>query len=453
MCNESEGNPPLCNVRADAPRRNRFGQAAQYLVVFGAAAAAAFGGLVAEDLLPSRDGWFENNFRVARIVGLVISLGLAAFGTWMLTQRRRNRGTLYYLRFQSETNPDFHERVMSQSRSEYLDFRSISAWCDPTLADVQKSGSHAYHVVDVRQQVNEMSAELQRAANDDSGESGFDIAPNLLFPTALALGYDWLPFGDVTLREFNGRSNKNVEDFQWKLHEPVLTGQGKPTMKSRIIGEPVQHYNARNNAVYRLTENTSYQTTGKLPSERVHTVWLEYRLSDRDYSGTPEQAKDRRNRIDRMSSVHKDTADVLRIIHVEKAIRENETDYCLVCCTVEDTAADQRLTVFQLTEGAAYWLARTLRDFPNAIVFIAGAIPKTVSFALGYMMNQIPVSNSQDKDPEYPWFGTDGTYHPWQRIIPMGHFLFEEPELRPMWVRYDQIDPHELITKAEGAHQ
>ncbi|MFT3945074.1 MAG: hypothetical protein QM705_14800 [Ancrocorticia sp.] len=509
--------------------------------MFAGAAATAFGGLLAEDTFPQKDHFSSGaSFSIFRLVLFTFFIALAMYATKQLTKRQLSHGTLYYLRFQNETNPDFHGDVVSEARSKYLDFRSVSAWCDPGIAEVrsdieghtgelrnkeisneqklprsrpkwmqrlcsdvseasskQDSSPSQYHVVDVRKQLNEMSAELQRTTNDDTGDSGFDVAPNLIFPAALALGYDWMPPGEATLHEFNPEGNETksdpsddskpesgksesaeddspekkdadttqhyIKEFQWRLHKPILTGQGGETPNPHDSKKPVRHFDVRGTSPYRLCAQTEYlrchlDLKGK-PTEPPRSVWLEFRVSDQDFSGNVEQARNRSIEKSRMFSDHKDEADVQRIIHMEQSLAQPSARYHVVTCTDDPKENVSGLTVFQMAEGCAYWIARTLRDFPDATIFIAAAMPKTVSFAVGYMMNQIPVGRPPkpeeeppfEGDPEtFPWFQKDGTYHPWRRIVPMGHFLFERPELRPMWVRDDQIDPNVLIDKAKA---
>lgn len=452
---------PVCLVQADKAERSLFQRIAQYILVVAGAAATSFGGLVAEDAVPVPDP--ENPVKSmlveGRFIGLVISIGFVLWSLWLLTHYRRNRGTLYYLRFQNETNPDYHEEVVDKARSEYMDFRSVSAWCDPGIEEEKDSSSSRYHVVDVRKQLNEMSAEFQRTTNDDAGDSGFDIAPNLLFPAALALGYEWMPPGEATLREFNKipakkqkhndeTERRDVEEFQWKLHKAALDGKGAIT-KTRIsnwlpsaLKQPIYHFDANAHSSFKLADVTEYQHvepgTSSCSANQVRSVWLEFRLTQDDYSGTGVEKEDRKYSRKKMISTHKDDAEVLRVVQMMRTSNSHNETYSLVSYTSKASHHASGFTVLQIAEGVAFWIAKTLREFPNATVFVAGAMPKTMSFAAGYMINRVPPSTAS------------GPYHPWRRIVPMGHFLFERPMLRPMWVRDDQIDPNVLIDKAKA---
>lgn len=494
---EEDKKAPACSIQTGLVRHSRwqhlFQQKAQYALVFFGAVATAFGSLVAEDTFPQEDHFSSDfKFSIFRIALFIAFLGLAIYATRQLTKKQLNRGTLYYLRFQSETNPDFHEDVVDEARSEYLDFRSASAWCDPALAD---SYTNPHRVVDVRQQLEEMSRELQRAVNDDARGSGFDIAPNLLFPAGLALGYDWMPPGRVTLRELNKKSEpdppttelsifqkvfgdiwrkqkcisepsetSDPEDFQWTLHKANLTGTAAEVHSKKGKQPMHSHLDITSSHSYRLCSETSFCTwvTSSIPlvgrdhNDDVRSVWLEFRLTNQDYTGSVQDVKLRNPHKKRMESKLKDSADVHRIIHVAEFPDESSSgQYRRLNYSNKLQTNDSGLTILQIAEASAYWIARTLRDFPNATVFIAAATPKTLPFVTGYFMNQVPVGKVRGKiDPvTFPWFQSDGPYHPWQRIVPMGHFLGENPELRPMWVRDDQIDPNVLIERAFGSNE
>lgn len=431
----SEHPPEEYCIQADAAAPMRLQRFASLLLLFAAAAAAAFGGLVAEDVFSGGNDVSVTHLLTLRTVMLIVSLALAGWATWILTIQKNNRGTLYYLRFQSETNPDFHEDVVEKARAEYLDFRSISAWCDP--ASNQDSD---HRVVDVRRQVGGMSAELQRAANDDTGESGFDVAPNLIFPAALALGYDWTPPGRTTLRELNPprQGHREVEQFQWLLPRGDVSGKGEISNKTKIFGRWIQHFDAESSASFRIAE---LDPPEELPTS-LRSVWLEFRLTDHDYSGPTAG----------FTSDLKDKSDFKRIVGVEgpcsKGPNKHEAKRLKI---TSERLLYSGISVLEIAEAVAYWIARTLHDFPESTVFVAGAMPKSVSFAAGHLMTQTRAVSFNEENKSNPWFSdkSPGLYHPWQRIVPMGFFLYEEnPPLRPMWVREDQVDPAILIKKA-----
>lgn len=379
------------------------------MLVLSGSAAAAFGGLVAEDFFPGGDKGVQLNPDWWRIAALVFALLVAVWATWSLSTHRQRRGTLYYLRLQNETNPDYHRDAVSKAAKEYLGFRSIAAWCDPGLG-----------TVDLCAAIAGMSSELERVINDDADDSGFDIAPNLVFPAALALGYDWIPPRNVRLREFNSpRRDKqtDIQAFQWDLACATASGEG---CGKRTLAHKRGHFDAKAVSGYRLCA-ADLRSAGVAAT----SVWLEYWLSDTDSS----------DRKEAMTSPLKLAAEVIRTIRVEQPgpVAGASGAYTRLSYGSDaDTAGSTGLTVMQIAEGGAYWLRKTLEDFPNATVFVAARMPKTVSFAMGYLMTRPPMQRA--------------AAHPWRRIVPMGYFGHEPyPELRPTWVRADQKDPDQLI--------
>ncbi|MFT3861386.1 hypothetical protein [Micropruina sp.] len=398
---------------------------AEPLLVFAGSVAAAFAGLVAEDFFPGREEWLTWCVRLLRIGCLLAATVLAWLALRRLRLRRRLRGTLYYLRMQSDTNDDYHSRAINQASKDYLGFRAMAAWCDPGTG-----------IVDVRDHVTRLSTELQRSTNDDADDSGFDIAPNLIFPVALGVGYDWIPPGpgELRLREFSTRVGKeNLQDFEWRLGCLSAAGAAPPDRETGVsppdkpvCGQPecrTRHFRVNGPAgrvnMCAVTDRLNLDTP-------VRAVWLEYWLTASDYTKKPFL----------MESQYKASAQVTRIIRVEvKVSAESAAAYTLLSYT--DQGVESEMTVRQIAEGAAYWLGETLREYPDATVFVAGGMPKTVALAMGYLMTRPPLQKP--------------AAHPWRRIVPMGYFLGEPDPLRPMWVRPDQCDPDQLIAQA-GLH-
>lgn len=403
------------SISAEPERRPARHKGAEYLLLVSGTTAAALAGLVAEDFLPQpRTCCLQGigdlivwNPQWLRIVLLVAAIGLAALAVHWLKRRRASRGTLYYLRFQNETNPDYHRAAVAKASGEYLGFRAISAWCDPEE-----------DIVDVRRAVSGISAEFERAINDDSDDSGYHVAPNLMFPVALAVGYDWIPPQGVTLREFSlGKDKVDLQDFQWDLACAGTAGCG---LKNKCGGP---HFDPNDTSAFRVVADTERRDEGVADWE-VPTVWLEFRLTDRDYA------------TQAMASRHKTAAAVSRVVHVAgpHGAEGVEPDYLRLKYGIAPDVEASGLAVRQIAEGAAYWLGQTLRDFPKATVFVAAATPKTVSLAIGYLLTQPPLASPAS--------------HPWRRIVPMCYFDYEpHPQLRPMWVRHDQTDPRDLIAR------
>ncbi len=399
-------------VRSDEPRARprqlrwvlpRPGAAA--VLVASGALVTAFSAILMEETFPLAHGrrWavgFTGNGW--RLIGFIVSGLATAWAVWSLRVHRRRRGTLYYVRMQNEVATDLHRDAAERATEEYLAYRSIAAWFDPGPG-----------TVDVRPVLATVTAELQRTVNDDSHDSGYDIAPNLIFPAALAAGYDWVPPPQVNLREINGPGRP---DFEWRLG--CATSSGGRCRRADDPKHRIEHFNPdRSAGPHRIS---AWPRTTQ-PDPAVRSVWLELRLTGEARTMEPPYE-----------------TDLVRVVGVTTAkANEGAADLTAEPLTYAPRSAlpATRLTTLQVAEGAAYWIGRTLNDYPAATVFVAAALPKTVSFAVGHLLTQ-PTP-------------TGAAAHLWRRIVPMGHFQHEN-ELRPMWVRPDQRDPDELIAALFG---
>lgn len=377
---------------------------ARFVLAIFASGATAFASLLVEGLFPPGAGPWNRDLPDNRFwaLGFVVSIALTVWAAWSLRAQSRQRGTLYYLRLQADTVPDLHKEAVASAASSYLGYRSVTAWLDPGLG-----------TVDVRRQVESVSAELQRAINDDSDDSGFDIAPNLVFPAALAVGFDWVPPREVRMREINGpRNGRQTPGFDWFLHCATRSGHGcrMPVDHRR----EVQHFKVTDEvAATRISQHTTSPT-----APTVRYVWLELILSDQDRT---------------IASPLKEKSDLIRTVacfaQSPRALVPRPLAY-------RSKSGDHQLSVVQVAEAGAYWIGQTFVDFPDATIIVACAAPKTVTFAIGHLLGR--------PFPPHP------AGHIWRKLVPMGHFQFEEPEMRPMWVRHDQTNPDLLLAPLIG---
>lgn len=377
-------------IQPPLPRR-----VATPLLVVAASVLTALAGLLIEALFPVAKGgwalgWTSNRWQP---IGFIVAGLVTVWSWWSLRVHSRGRGTLYYLRLISDTAPDLQQQAASQARKDYLGYRSITAWIDP-------GGGTA----DARAEVRAMSEELQRALNDDEDDSGFDFVPNLLFPAALAVGFDCALPANSQLREMNGRTGE--PEFTWPLGCASASGQGCAADRTHEPAHYLSNSDADGPHIDAWPEATQQNPV-------VRSVWLELRMTG---SAQP------------VDSIWKDGADVCRTVGVVS----RPGDASPARLTYQPVAAEHGgLYVGEVAEGCAYWIGQTLRDYPDATVFVAVFAPKTVSLAIGHLLTRPPLDGA--------------AAHPWRRIIPMGYFAGDTPPLRPMWVRHDQADPDELI--------
>lgn len=114
-------------------------------------------------------------------LGGLILLALAVALRDRLTE---STGTLYYIRLLGESMFDWHEKTLSRLSRGHLSTRRVTR----TLS--LPSSFDATDVLDIAADVEEVTRALQETMNDDDSSTAFHLAPNLLWPAALALGYD-----------------------------------------------------------------------------------------------------------------------------------------------------------------------------------------------------------------------------------------------------------------------
>ncbi|HEY6422282.1 MAG TPA: hypothetical protein VIY28_03345 [Pseudonocardiaceae bacterium] len=200
--------PPLrerLRARVSASRRTLADVGVAVLV----AASAAMGGLVLDNALPvgaapvtfSALRWA---FMIAFLVGLILCVAY----------RRRvyqGTGTLYSLSFLDETMLDYHEQAQSDAASGHMAVRLLGRRVD--VLGRERDGA-----VDVVQPRQELSRALESAMNQDRDDTGYAVAPVLLWPAALAIGASltrtdrirFLDYDKKTTTEFRLR-NKEFE--------------------------------------------------------------------------------------------------------------------------------------------------------------------------------------------------------------------------------------------------
>jgi hypothetical protein len=142
-------------------------------------ASAAMAGLVLDNALPV--GATPMSFPGRRwAVMILLLVGLIS----SVIYRRRvyqRTGTLYSLSFLDETMPDYHEAAQDDAAHNHMAVRLLGRRVD--VLGLERDG-----VVDVVQPRQELSRALESAMNQDRDDTGYAVAPNLLWPAALAVG-------------------------------------------------------------------------------------------------------------------------------------------------------------------------------------------------------------------------------------------------------------------------
>lgn len=142
-------------------------------------ALAAIFGLVLEDAFPVGEN--ARTFSAARWAIMIGCLGAlvaaVAYRRWVY----RSTGTLYSLSFLDETMNDYHEPAQQDAERWHMGARLIGRRVD--VLGRERDG-----VVDVVQPRQELSRALESAMNQDRDDTGYAVAPMMLWPAALAVG-------------------------------------------------------------------------------------------------------------------------------------------------------------------------------------------------------------------------------------------------------------------------
>ena len=164
--------------------------------------AVAVAGLVVEDILP-RSGCLR--FLVA-----IVFLALLVFLVWWRTRLNTVSGTFYYVRLLEGWMQDRHLEEERSRRRDHLDERVISR----NLIAQPVGG-----VRDIASEVMEVARDLQMTMNEDDIGTGFTLAPNVLWPMAMSLGYDLFAWPDLQLRELSDHDER--QRITWTMNGQV----------------------------------------------------------------------------------------------------------------------------------------------------------------------------------------------------------------------------------------
>ena len=352
----------------------------------------AFGGLVAEDLVardasctistvsdlwsdtctsPSRLGWF-----IGTLLVLVVAMALRA---WLMA----HNGTLYYLRLLPAESADRMRAAVDVANARSLGFRSATGWFGTADA-----------VVDLRRQVDHISDELERAMNDDDDATGFVLAPNLAFPAALAVGYD------VLLRERTHLAELPVEARRRRLPggdtgvRTVYFDDGDDMWAER-------RWRSRRSQPRGELAMVTFPAGSAVaaPADRisVRRVWLSLQLE----GGGPVSEVDAGHPL-------REAADLVVVVAPTHGAGRATAGSAPTDDSGSDTTATlrpwtlpagrwypgasgrqiDRRTFARLVEELSGAVEQVLDDYPEAHVLLSGRMPRSVAFALGYVISQ-----------------------------------------------------------------
>lgn len=369
------------------------------LIAITVALTTAFGGLVAEDLIardasctistvsdlwsdtctsPSRLGWFLGT--------LLVLVAAMAVRAWLMA----HNGTLYYLRLLPAESADRMRAAVDVANARSLGFRSATGWFGTANA-----------VVDLRREVDHISDELERAMNDDDDATGFLLAPNLAFPAALAVGYDTLLRERTHLAELPVAARKRrlpggdtgVRTVYFDDGDDEWTERRWRSRRSQAGAELAMVTLPAGSAVEAPADRTS-----------VRRVWLSLQLE----GGGPVSEVDAGHPL-------REAADLVVVVGPTEGASGAEGTGPTTANgvgAVADTAAAADATLRPWTLPAGRWypgasgrqvdrrafarlveelsgaVEQVLDDYPEAHVLLSGRMPRSVAFALGYVISQ-----------------------------------------------------------------
>ncbi len=165
----------------------RFIDGLNVLIALLVAATSALGSLVVEDLLPlsAETAWHIEAARGWWLVGLTVALGVVV---WVRSGVHRYAGALYYVRILDDQMTDRHDQARISAQRRRMGMKTVSRWAD--LRSRTTDG-----VIDVADVCEDVSRSLELVVNNEPGDYGRAIAPNVLWPAALAIGAE-LPLVD-----------------------------------------------------------------------------------------------------------------------------------------------------------------------------------------------------------------------------------------------------------------
>lgn len=204
-------------------RRGWWGRINDVAIVLLAAVTTACAGLVFEDALPlSPVGVRFDPRRWLVLVAVAVALTLLL---WIRQRRQRFSGTLYYVRYLMEWMGDWRLDQLRAVQEGFLDKRVVTAWCTTPQEN---------DVLDIARDTGMLTRELQSTMNGDRADTGFNLAPNLLLPAGVALGYDLYAWDDLSLEElFDGEKPVTLS---WTLDdEPKWLGFESPTTREQAL--------------------------------------------------------------------------------------------------------------------------------------------------------------------------------------------------------------------------
>ena len=186
-------------------------------------ASAAIFGLVLEDTFPVHGNpRTVSGARWAIMIGMISLLVLfVAYRRWVY----RDIGTLFSLIFLDETMSDYHEKARVDAARWHMAERLISRRID--VLGRERDG-----VVDVVQPCQDLSRAVEDALDQDREDTGYAVAPNLLWPAALAVGASLTRTDKMRFLDYDKETTK------FRLRDKAAERVAVRTDPDRVVAAP-----------------------------------------------------------------------------------------------------------------------------------------------------------------------------------------------------------------------
>lgn len=347
--------------------------------------AVAIAGLAVEHVFV--DGW-TGPVRGPYPLWLTVSLiaWLLSF-EWRLYLSRAV-GTLYHVRMMPPSMRNWHLETQEIARRKYLRIVRI-------LRGVNLAAEEG--VIDLRADIAAVEDKVLDLVNADDDQTGYTVAPDILAPAAIALGYRvTVPPGTV-FQDFGDQGRDN--GFEWRLEDGPTKG---------------------------------FRDVATHAAEWSHPAGIHVHAA---FSGVADYAPLQQK--------------VRQRYHV--GVIENGQ---LAPAQVGVTRGRGLVHPLAATEEWVRIIRQALHEAEEEPVIITARVPKTVSLTAGYLLSPSHQSAEQLRSFD-PGCGHEGCKrppcrNPWRYLLPLNYN--QETNLwEPMWLLPEQRDPRELLALLEAA--
>lgn len=334
------------------------------------------------------------------------------------------RGTLVYLRLLSEYMTDLHNIAGEARERGYAEHKIVSRWIDPRA----KVGQ----VVEMVSEVQAITFEAERSMNEDTSATGTHLAPNLVWPAAMAVGYDLAEVGSgqVELIELAPKpavGQDRAEEqrgpspsLDWRIRGGVSAVAGSVIPK--IVRTSVAD-RSEVGLVHVLVELTPMGPVSKVqwkPDVTVRVAAFTNEDPQTDFNA-------------RVEVPGAGVVDVLMGLATKRVTVGNG----------RAGSGDQAIVRPHIAAGVVWRVIRdALHDYPNSYVILNLRVPKTVGLAIGSLLA------TSGKSLENPGCGEnclqESCRNPWGRLLPLNYVRAPDPSYEVLRVHRSQPTVDEI---------